>query len=226
MTDPVSRGIADLDRVPVPLAWDEVLDRIDRGPTLGTAVIGDPKPAGRRRWLIAAAALVILGLGVVVLVKHEAQVKRIYHGITGTQRSRTDSVPGSEGYTSPYRAAHLQDWLDGDDQAEIEYLRRTGEYQPTLLDMVVTMEFRIACRETERARVAAVAADPGDRASVVDGIMAPEIARLADRTEPPDQTVAMFTDLANKLKAGDPGYVADWLSGQHGSCVDALAYGH
>ena len=175
--------------------------------------------AGRRRWLIAAAVLVILGVAGGLAANRQTQFRTLYHHVTGAD-------PTDEGYISPYRATHLKEWLKDYDPAEIDYLKATGTFSPTLELEVVTLEFRQACRETARAESAAQAASSTDRASIVDGIMIPEIARLKDRNSARDESAKMFSDLAEKLKAGDYASVTDWLSGPSGACTDAISYGH
>lgn len=175
--------------------------------------VGDVRsrlPGRRARWFAASAAILTLA------------------SITAVGASGRAHLPGSEEGPpiTKDRAAQLAKWRSEYDQTEVAYVIEQGGGAPRPDQEVVSvMEFRTACRVTRSAVQAATNAPADERAAVVDRVMQPELARLAERNlPPPDESAQMFRTLADDLKRGDAGTVLDWLEGPRGSCKGAFAY--
>jgi hypothetical protein len=123
----------------------------------------------------------------------------------GYQPHYSDLGSGTDGFPTPAQAAALAIELRQYDQATVKALiqqaERNGNH-PTDQALVSALEFRNACRQSFIAAEAAKST-PADRvASVVNGIINPEITRLRARTVSDDESYLLFEQVAHKLIAG------------------------
>jgi hypothetical protein len=130
--------------------------------------------------------------------------KRLRHP-HGYQPQYNDLGSGTDGYPTPAQAATLAVELRQYDpatvQAMIKKAERNGNH-PTDQALVSALEFQNACRQTLIAATAAESVPADKVASVVNGIINPEITRLRARSVSDDTGYEVFQHFARQLIAG------------------------
>ena len=134
------------------------------------------------------------------------------------------SVSGSgteEGVRTLGLDAQMVQWLAEYDPAEVVLLQTQagGADHTDAYELVTVLEFRRACRETNRAADIAASIPPGDPNNPIDDVMEPELQRLAQRNNSRSESARMFSELRDKLRARDIDSVRQWLAT---NCHDAL----
>jgi hypothetical protein len=84
MSDPVERGVEALERIPVPVEWEHVLDHIEHG--TDTHRQDHPRPPRKVWWLVAAAVLILAGTAGVLIVAPPRPLANLYRYVTGNSQ--------------------------------------------------------------------------------------------------------------------------------------------
>jgi len=126
------------------------------------------------------------------------------------------------------RRQQVDEWLDGYDPAEIQYLydakdESFGDISDEYL--LGTLEFRRSCRFVQRAiDAAATATSDAERAEVVASILEPQIARFVERVGTEGDSDETWQRLMTRLEAGDvaavQAYLGDSCARSFGPWVD------
>jgi hypothetical protein len=112
---------------------------------------------------------------------------------------------GCDGNPTPAQAAALAIELRQYDQSKVQAMVKEAEKNgnhPTNQALVSAFEYQNACRQTFTAAVAAKSAPANRVASVVNGIIDPEITRLRARSVSGSEGYVEFEQVAQQLIAG------------------------
>ena len=156
--------------------------------------------------LVLRAAMVVLVVALALVVAVSRQTS------SGRPLAPTDLLPSQ--IFDP-RRQQVDEWLDGYDPAEIQYLYdKKDESFGDISDeyLLGTLEFRRSCRFVQRAIDAAGSATSDvERAEAVALILEPQIARFVERIGTEGDSDETWHRLMTRLQAGDVGAVQAYL---------------
>ena len=170
---------------------------IDDADLVPVDLAGGYRARTRRGPIVLRVAMVVLVVGLALVFAVSRQIS------PGRPLAPRDLLPSQ--ILDP-RRQQVDEWLDGYDPAEIQYLFETkdadfGEVSDELL--LSTLEFRRTCRFLQRAIDAGSAATETDRPAVVAAILEPQIARYVERLGPEGGGDEMWRRIMGWIQAGD-----------------------
>jgi hypothetical protein len=209
----------------------ELEDRIRRAYDAVATHVVDTQPAfppsGARRGWHRPVALALAGLTVAATIALVFVFAHDHREAQGPVPVATTPLhvlqPGEEDYMPAERLANMPQFLKEYDAAEVQYLVNMvgGRDHTSDMELVGTLEFRRACRETQRMLDRTAHTSAVDTAAIVDGTIQPQAQRLIDREPDKSQAAQMFRDLGARIKRGDRAGAQAWLSS---NCSDALRW--
>ena len=171
------------------------------------------KQGRRRRLLRVVPAVVAVAVVIVIggLAWGAAQSPSSTVDVQGQPLGTMPSPdPSAEEYVYPDKLPRYPGWLAEHDPVEVAFLRSVD---PNASDvrLVVTLEYRLACRSTSSVLDELEQLDPADVPARSEELMAPIVARLTEREPSPASSADdQFQRLAEQLRSGDVDGVRTW----------------